>query len=191
MGFEMKRGQVTLFIIIAVVVVFGIGITIFVLDDLNFVSLKTDSPVEFLDKCMSDALEEDVNLLISRNGYFEDKENVINYAGEDVVYSCFASEFYAPCVPQDVNSFGRVESELKERLGPKFESCFDELEKDLNKKGFFVTRTDGTVSLDFKESFIEAGYGGDLVFEKEGTSERFDGFDVRVSTKLSKGFSTS
>ncbi|MCS7134455.1 MAG: hypothetical protein NZ889_01190 [Candidatus Pacearchaeota archaeon] len=154
-----KRGQITLFIIIAVVI---IALAIFLLFFYPKMKIKKyeepTNPHAYLQDCINNALEPLVEKLASQGGYLE-LGNCIFYKNICRHYLCYTTQPYVPCINQEPLLKENIETILRERLKQEnvVSSCINRFIEYARKKGydvssceapkFFVNLTKGRVNV--------------------------------------------
>ena len=97
---DKKKGQVTIFIIIAVLVV-AIGVAIYMLSPgiRTGITGETKNPEQFIQTCLEDEIKDTVETLSLQGGSIE-PEHYILYQDERIEYLCYTNEYYEKCVVQ-------------------------------------------------------------------------------------------
>lgn len=142
-----KKGQVTIFVIIAILIVIA-GILIY-----QFVpSVKTalggveKNPNIFMTDCMEDdfvsAIEE-----VSKQGGVVDPEHYYLYKDEKLRYLCFTEEEFKKCTVQEPFIKEKVEGELKQTLTAKVNSCLDSLKRDYDDSNYQTSLEKGDIEV--------------------------------------------
>ena len=108
------RGQVTLFIILAIFIIGVIALFFLISPSMDISSKNLDNPREYIEQCADDATQDALDNIFSNYGYSTLDTNYYLYSGENVPYLCKASEFYIPCTPQDPMFVGRIKNERSE-----------------------------------------------------------------------------
>ena len=178
------RGQVAIFIIVAIVIVSGLLLFFFLPDSVRFISLKDEGPKEFIEKCISDSVKDAEGNLIEKNFYLEGRENSILNEGVKVPYLCFVSEFYSTCVPQEPALLGKLKKDIHNAVLPELNRCLASLKKDSERKGYSFSENEGELVISFEDHKIIAVYDGNLFLEKGETSEAVSDFSVEVISPL-------
>jgi len=133
-----KKGQVTLFVIIAMIIVVA-GALVFTLSGtIRSSSDIKNNPRLFLKDCVEDDFEE-LAYGISMNGGSIDPEFYHDYYGNKVEYLCSSSEPYSTCVVQRPFLEAHIIKELEKGIDAKVKSCVEALELNFKEKGFQVT----------------------------------------------------
>src|SRR3989338_1392512 len=94
------RGQLTIFIIVAILVV-AIVALLFAFPKLRTAVgfEKPESPENFIQTCLEDTIKENVELISSQGGSLEPSPSV-EYLDEKIQYLCYTPQKYQACVVQ-------------------------------------------------------------------------------------------
>jgi hypothetical protein len=142
-----KKGQVTLFIVIGIVIVAAILIFfLYVQPRFDFEGTKK---VGF-EGCVEDAVIASVGELGKTAGYGS-PEFTYKYQGEDYVYLCYTNEFFKTCTIQKPLLKQHFESELGKKLEAEIDECYSNSISQLRNEGYDVVSgdVDYEVLLDF------------------------------------------
>jgi len=184
-----KKGQVAIFVIIAVVLVASILLFLFIENGSKIQSSFEENPPAYISDCVQRPLEDIELKIISSNGYLNaNSTNFIIYEGEKVPYLCKASKFYTSCVNQDPLIIERIRSEIESYTYSKTESCFDSLTLGLENKGYEVSQGVLSTQVEFNQDSIVLNIDKSYNVEKEGTSN-FKKFKAEAKSPLFKLFS--
>lgn len=128
-----KKGQVTIFIIIALMIVVLIAM-IFVSRIPPKVDISDDkTPHSFIESCTKQAVQEALKKIQETGGDIGPKLSV-RYENINRSYLCYTTRFYQPCVNQRPGLIEHIETQITEYIKPKLLTCFDSLESDLSKR---------------------------------------------------------
>ncbi len=134
MDFEVRRGQIAIWIILAVVLV--AAILLFLLLQRNIETDITPRGTEvnsFLALCLEPSVNEAKRIMLPRGGLLE-KRNTVMFNFQEVEYLCVNNGFYDACINQHPLLLREMEDELEEYLNPRVNICFNEL-KDYIENG--------------------------------------------------------
>lgn len=179
-----KRGQVTIFVVIAVVIVIGI-IVFFSISQRTGFSLRGEIvPNEFLSDRVGDVVESEIEILSMQGGYSE-PEGYILYEGNKVKYLCYSAKYYLPCIVQQPMIKQHFENELQEKIRDEVESGVNELIIEYERRGFEVSQPE-IISSDVKvvPGKIRIDVEADMSVVKDDVSQRFEGFNVEINSKM-------
>jgi hypothetical protein len=171
-----KRGQVTIFVIIAVVIV-GAILIYFAFPKTRAI-LPGSSPPEpnaYLRDCLSPIVSSSLKTLSSQGGDSK-PTNYAQYKGQKIEFLCYTSEDYKPCIVQQPLLVSHIESELKDSIEPTARECMSALKQLYESKGYVITSSSEidthiepgkisveytqpvTISKDTTQTFRKAGY---------------------------------
>lgn len=178
-----KRGQVTIFVIIGIVLIIA-GILIYsFIPNLKITKTTMDeNPKLFIKNC----LEEDFQILIeqiSLNGGKLNPEFYHSYYGNKVQMLCSTATYYELCVIQEPAIHYSVEQEINLGIENKVNSCFDELVSSLEKKGYNVNLEKENLSTTLLPEKILLDINNTLTISKRD-SKIFTDFDLYFESNL-------
>jgi hypothetical protein len=137
-----KRGQVTLFVIIAVAVIAVVLLAIFLVPKIFKPKIQTSdvtSPDAYISSCIQDPLKQKIEEISPQSGY-EDMENCIIYDGKCRRYLCYQQQYYQACINQEPQLQQYVEGLLKKYLQDNHIviDCFNSFVETAKRKGYEV-----------------------------------------------------
>ena len=177
-----KRGQVTIFIIIAmVIIVVGLLIYLIYPKVKSEAGFDSKNPSAFIQTCLEDELKENIKI-ISNNGGSLNPEFYYLYEDSKVEYLCYTNEDYKTCVMQQPMLKQHIESEIEASVGSLSKNCFNELKKNYEKEGENPNLIDGLVNVDLLPNKVVFVFDSVLTLEKSG--ERFENFKVVLNNNL-------
>ncbi len=180
----MKKGaQVTVYIIVAlVVVVFGI-IIYFLYPRISEIIGGTTEPGDYMRRCVQPELDRGLEI-ISRQGGYLDPEGYIEYQSVPIKYLCYTSRYYVPCYVQQPLLVAHVERELNGLLKEKAESCAGELRSYYESRGYQVGGgSRAEVDVAFAPGRIDVIIDSPMTFTKDTTQE-FESFRFAKSSEM-------
>lgn len=189
-----KRGQVTIFVIIALVIIV-LGSAYFIFKD-NLFSERVSPTFEPVETSFLNCLEGKTNLGIkilgTQGGYIEPPEFV---SGSD--YMPFSSElnFFGARIPywysvsgnniplNQVPSKTNMEIQLSEYIENQIESCSFE---SFDSEGFLIERGNPEVEVSIEENFVRVFTDMDLSLQKGEESVVISNHQVEINSKIGK-----
>ncbi|MEX0920971.1 MAG: hypothetical protein WDZ62_01780 [Candidatus Pacearchaeota archaeon] len=182
---SLKKGQVTLFIIIAILIVGGIALFLFLSPDIGSEGVQFDeqNPQIFMQTCLEDDLIETIDV-ISLQGGSMNSEHSIRYDGMNVEYLCYTSEYLVPCKISRINLKDHMESEIENEIRNNVGTCFDSLIESYQERGYAVQENRGLTSIEILPKRIDVNLEEyDLTVSRDGT-ERFENFNMILNNNL-------
>ena len=125
-----KRSQVTLFIIIAIVIVAVIFLLFY--SKISDVFVPSTPEIQ-LQSCVEDELEEAIELVSARGGSIE-PEHGFMYGGENIEYLCYTNEYYQTCSNQQPLLKQHIEREILDYIEPEAKNCIENNKQELRPK---------------------------------------------------------
>jgi hypothetical protein len=178
-----KRGQVTVFIILAlVIVVLGVLIYLFYPKISSTLGLSTQNPDAFIQECMEDTLTNVVTNLSSQGGSLEPQHYFV-YQNQKLEYLCYTNEYYKTCIMQQPMLQAHIESEIKGAIEEKSKECFDSLKQSYEKKGYQFNMKNGETKVELLPKMVLVTFGNSLTLTKENT-ENYNSFQVILNNNL-------
>ena len=178
-----KKGQVTIFIIIAIVVV-GLAVLFYSFYPQlrsTFIS-EIESPQAFIQSCLEEDIENTIDKLSLQGGDL-DPEFFYQHGRDKLRYLCYSSEYYKLCTVQEPLLKEHIEEEIKEDISAKASECFIELKKVYQDKGYQVTLDEGSMGIELLPKRVVASFNNTLTLRKE-TAETYDTFRVVLNNNL-------
>lgn len=176
-----RRGQVTVFIIVAVLIVAVAVLMYFIYPKIRGSSVSS-SPALTIQNCMEDELKDTVEK-ISLQGGISEPEFYMQHGENKVGYSCYSGEYFKKCIVQDPLLRSSVEDEIKNEINEKAKSCFDAIEEDYRNKGYEVSLARNGYDVEIQAKQIVVKFDYDLSISKEATN-RYENFNVKISNNL-------
>ncbi|MDO8459507.1 MAG: hypothetical protein Q7S74_00190 [Nanoarchaeota archaeon] len=133
-----KRGQVAIYVIIAIVIVAGILAVYFFYPNIKTVVVGETVPSTFLKSCIEQSVQSSVDILSKQGGYNE-PEGFILYKGEKVKYLCYTSQYYKTCTVQQPLIKGHFEVELSKMIKDSADDCMQQLKTSYESQGYSVS----------------------------------------------------
>ena len=174
-----RKGQVTIFIILAIVLV-AIVVIIFAFPEVNVFSTAVN-PSSYLKDCIEPEVSE-IKDILSRQGGYQSPRNYALYQDEQISYLCYTSENYIPCVVQQPLLVRHVEKEIKSYIEPRAKQCLQDLKNQYERKGYRVSSSSGIVNVSVIPSKILVDFIAPMTITKEET-QTFQRFAVSVETE--------
>jgi uncharacterized protein YcgL (UPF0745 family) len=174
-----KRGQIAIFVIIAIVIV-AVVLVVFLFPRLNL--FVTDvNPTSFLRSCIKSEVE-DVKEVLSRQGGYLEPDNYVLYNGEKIQYLCYTSQNYEPCLVQQPLLVRHVENEIKSQVEPTARKCVQDLKEQYERQGFSVQTTSGEIDVDLIPGSVVVNFLAPMTVSKE-TTQTFQKFAVGLDSE--------
>lgn len=198
-NFMSKRGQVSLFVVIALVLVIGIGVYIGVKNNLfSFGDSESFTEVyNYYDECIKQDALKAVDIAGSQGGRIDVGEYIpgsdyapfssqLNFLGFPVPYWYYVSG--NGLVKQNVPSKNEIEKEIGNYLEEKIEGCDF---TPLAERGFSVVLGEPSFSISVNDDFIQVKSNTEINIEKDGKSVKVNSRNLQINSNFGKMFDTA
>jgi hypothetical protein len=181
-----KKGQLAIFIIIAIVIVFIIAVVI-LYPRIKGVFVGTEfTPQNYIKTCLGTEVNNAI-ILLNKQGGYANPEGFVVYPedgnDEKVKFLCYTSEYYKTCTVQQPLIISHYEQELSKIIEPKAKSCFESLKSEYEKRGYSVTGTLRVVTTEVDLKGIKMTFDASLTLTKD-TTNRFDKVEVMLDSQM-------
>lgn len=176
---QSKTGQVTIFVIIALILVVVIAL-IFVLIPKEGINIKpSENPKGYIDNCVSNAVEEAIEKILPTGGYLN-VENGLNYNNQEVAYLCYIEEERKICINQEPMLIDKMESEIYNYIKPQITNCFNSLKSEL--EGY--QEIDSDFIVDIRPNAVIVLINKKITYIQRDSTNEINGFDSSVESSL-------
>jgi hypothetical protein len=189
---EEKGGQVTIFIIMAVLVV-ALGVLIFLYfpEIVSKVSPETKNPAGFIQNCIEEQIEDNTEIILKQGGdfvvnsnggylYKKESDNEARY----VKYICYTADSHVPCINQEPFLREHFEDEILESIEEDMQGCFNNLVKSYENKGYDVDLEEGIPQVKILPNVISTNFNRTLTLAKGDENERYENFQINLDSHL-------
>ena len=183
LGFlKSHHAQVTIFVILAVIIVAIATLIYFLYPSIKSIINPTNDPNSFIQTCMKDKIKNVINN-VSLQGGSVNPDFYYDYQGTKVEYLCYTNQYYHPCIIQQPRLVYHIENEIKNNIQSTADSCFNDLEKSYKRKGYSVNLVKGNTTVDLLPQRILITFNNDLTLTK-GESQNYKKFSIALNNNL-------
>lgn len=179
-----KRGQVTLFIIIGIIIVVS-ALLIFMFKPkiTSTIKFNSENPSAYIDTCIEDKITETLSQIYLNGGNLEPNSFVM-YDSEKINYLCYTNEYNQPCVNQQPLLKSHIENELYSVIKFTLDDCFDELANNYEKKGYATNLRKGNLDIKIQtENILFNLTNYEIIVTKQDTNT-YNSFDISIKSNL-------
>ena len=134
-----SKGQITIFVITAVVIVAIVALIYFVFPSvLVSLGIVSGNPSAFMQNCIEEEIQNSVNLVSTQGGSLEPR-NFILYQDEKIEYLCYNENYYLPCIMQQPLLKQHIENEIERGIKNQEDVCFENLKESFERRGYDVS----------------------------------------------------
>jgi hypothetical protein len=179
-----NRGQVGIFVIVAVVIA-AVILVIFMYPNLKSAVQGPLNPESYLKDCISPEVKNIIDNLGKHSGYSNLNEGYFVYEGEKIKYLCYVSGFYKTCVNQEPMLTTHFEKELDLALKPKAQECVNALVDEYKSRGYGVVVGKVSSESSIMLNKIKIIFDAPISVSKEGV-QTYTGFDIYADSQMSE-----
>jgi len=180
-----KSGQISIFVIVAIVLAVSIVI-VFIVSRGGKPVISTgqeETPQRFIDSCIRDASGGVIVKMFAQGGVIEPRDYV-TYGNSKIAYLCKNVNYYEPCVNQYPRYITHLHDELLNAIRDDVQGCFNSLKAELEAKNYVVQMSTFSMNLELKPSVIEFDIPTRMKIEKNGVVQDINGFNTKVKSSL-------
>lgn len=187
-----KGGQVTIFIILAILII-ALAIIIYLFFPKLFTNISPESinPPAYIQECMQKKVQDTVTIVSLQGGdYTVDVNNGYFYkkVGEEegvyVKYLCYTNENYVHCMNQEPFLTEHIESEILNTISPSMENCFKDMENSYKTKGYTVELKTGKSKVSIIPNSISTNFNRTLTLTKGQEVQKYSNFELNLNSHL-------
>lgn len=180
---EDKKGQVTIFIILGIViVVLGALIYMFYPQIQASFGFEVVSPYEFMRTCLEEDVTSAATAVALHGGSIEPEFNY-TYQGESMEYLCYINEPYKQCIVQQPFLIQHIEDEIESEISQQVNYCFDELKSSYESRGYNVVLRKSDFRVDLLPKRITINSNTTMSLKKDET-QTFQSFNIGFENNL-------
>lgn len=178
-----KKGQIAIFVVIAIVIV-GVILAVMLYPKLSeIVAPKEISPKGYLEDCIQPVLKDNVELLASQGGY-KVPEGTIWFNDKKVKYLCYTSDYFKTCVVQEPMIKGHFEEELQSMLKEQASRCVRSMKTEYEKRGYSISLGEISSNVSIVSRDIKVTFYTPMTIAKEDTSMKFSEIDAEIESEM-------
>lgn len=179
-----KKAQVTIFIIIAIIIVAGSVLVFSFLPQIQTTFGGGEvTPQSFIQTCIEKDIKNSVDVLAVQGGTMN-PENYVLYKEGKIEYLCYTNEFYRTCVVQRPNLVQSIETEIEDEIKDEAEACFNSLRESYIGKGYSVDMKAGEKTIGLLPKRIVATFNYSVTMTKGGDVQSYDSFIVIMNNNI-------
>ena len=180
-----KKGQVTVFIIAAILIV-ALALAIYFLRPgiTSTTGFDEKNPKGFIQNCIQDDLENAVNLVSIQGGSIA-PEHYFTFNEINIEYLCYTNENLKLCSVQQPLLKQHIESEIENDIKDEVSSCFNKLIASYESSGYTASFevSANPVKVELLPKRIVATFNYNVTASKTDT-KRYDSFDMILNNNL-------
>jgi hypothetical protein len=175
-SFLNKKSQITIFIILALIIVVLIALFFVSVNPRKVQISDEKTPQVFIDSCAKDSLEK-LLLNLSQNGGDIKPESSVMYNNTNRSYLCYTNEYYKECVNQRPKLIEHIEEEITDNIRQDVVDCFNTLKENLEKR-YKVSMGNLEINTDLKPNEVTVEIKRKLKMTRDDEVKEFDNFKI-------------
>jgi len=171
-----KRGQVTIFIMVAIVIVSAV-LVFFLWAKPSYFSDGVNS-MNF-EKCVEDVIDQSIGELEKKAGFYN-PEFTYAYNGEEFTYLCYTNNYYETCsvqVPFLKNTF---EKQMKVFIRDRVDTCYINSIDELKSQGYSVVGGNVEYNILITSGIVSAEIDAPTIVG----SQSFARFNIKINSPI-------
>jgi len=181
-----KKAQVTIFIILAILLVVGIGLYLLLRGVVGpgIGGTVETNPQRYIQLCAEEEVRNSVNKVIEQGGFLEPKDFKLH---KDIkaTYLCKNIGLFGPCINQHPMLLNEITLELKSKIKPTVDQCFVDLQESFQELGYDVSvGQDNGMEVVLSPGNVYLEIDRSVSVSKAGESVSFDNLRVPYKTSL-------
>ena len=180
-----KRGQMTIFIIVAILIVALVGLAYAFYPEIKTsLGFEEDNPNQFLQSCLEEDIKSTLNTISLQGGSLT-PSHYIMYDDSRVEYLCYTSEYYKTCVMQQPMLESHIEKEIEKAINEQALECLQELDEKYRSKGYSVDRGGNKFKIELLPDKVLATFDTALTLTSTAdSSKRYESIRFMVDNNL-------
>jgi hypothetical protein len=178
-----KRAQVTIFIIVAILLVIGIILMFIFLGNTKLDSPTAVGPQSFVESCAKEIVEDSLQKIIYNGGQINPTQT-LQFNGENYTYLCYQSEYYLSCYNLHPMLEQQIEKEIFSDTSIAIQNCFDTVREDFESQGYEVgVESDGgdtIYNVDILPGQVNINLTKKFFISKNNLPQHFEKFDTKI-----------
>lgn len=180
-----KKGQITLFIVVAIVLLTAISAVLLIKTKAseNKPTYKSsENPEEYISGCITESFRRRITPILEHGGT-KNPQLFTTHNDTNISYLCYTILSYTPCINQEPLLIKKVEREIKNDLANDVEECFTSMEKDYREKNIDVNAGETNnlkVELIDKKAIIT--FDKEIIISDRGESRSFKNFRIAINS---------
>jgi hypothetical protein len=182
-----KKAQLTIFIILAILIV-AVVLFIFLFWPklISTASLETDNPYIFIEQCIEEHIEDTIEIVAEHGGGYNINEQMsFFHRGEYIRFLCHTNENFRPCYKQYAFLGPHIEQQISINIENELNACFENLLDSYEDEGFTARiEQEGELELSIVPNFVSTSMNKKLLLSKGNDNQEFNNFNIKVDSSL-------
>ena len=174
-----RRGQVTIWVIIALIMIVAIAIFFVFQKELTLEKEDEFSPQAYMQECIQESIDDALAIMLPQGGFIDPTVYKM-HNGTKIEYLCLNSGYFAPCRMQHPVFFNEIEMQLNNFSYPRISSCYDSLKSELEKRNAAVAYGNLKINASVVPGKIIMTVNRTFSLQQPESASTFDSFEVET-----------
>ncbi|RMD46110.1 hypothetical protein D6829_00370 [Candidatus Pacearchaeota archaeon] len=181
----MKRGQVTIFVVAGILVVFGVGLYFALHMSSSSSNVDFGNPKDSVLLCIEEPIRQAILELLEKGGV-ENPQLRIAYKGINYTYLCHSAEYFQKCINRYPFFFEDFEESINEKSKIIIKECFDKTKNEYKKIGYDVDGNFRGSSLEIIPGSLRVKINATLNLTRGDSSIFLENMDFEIPSPVYK-----
>jgi len=178
-----KKGQVAIFVILALIIVVSIFVIFYFIGKSDSQKQEVLGIEGSIEQCIRDAVSPAIESVM-KNGGRVNPDLYRNYQGDVYNYLCYQKNFYLTCVNHYPMIKSIAEEEIKNDSEPRIKKCFESIKTDFTSRGFDFEDGELNWSVSVLPHYVKIDVDKEIIISKGETIQEYNNFETRVISPL-------
>lgn len=174
-----KRGQIAIWIILAVVLFASILIYFAFQNKALLTGKEEFEPTSYITKCAREVVNEAADKMMPQGGFIE-PINYKMYKDIKVSYLCQANGFYTSCINLHPMLINEIKTQIADYANPVIEKCFNDMKKEAEKSGKTIELEEMNLAISLAPERIYADISRKTTIKEGETIRTIEKYDVEA-----------
>jgi hypothetical protein len=187
-----SKAQISIFIIIAILLVVGIGLILILREvkpSIPGLGGEEINPNIFLESCLDNKVRESIKLISEQGGYakptfYKNFSFIDENFFRNISYLCYNFNNYKPCINHEPLLISHLEDEIHNETAETVEECFFSLVDSLKEEKYKVYSEYHGFKVELGEGKVIIDIEAKVVFNKSKETERKENFRIIYPSKF-------
>ncbi len=177
-----KRGQMMIWVIVAIVIIVSIGVLLLAGDKKKIDTFvqETYDLEPFIERCARQGVRETLQVMLPQGGFVEPR-NYKEHRGKNVTYLCENVGNFEPCINQHPMLLEEIRGELKRELAARIDSCFLDMESAFEKRNMDIVLGAQTVEVSLGPGQVRVDITRPVTLRDRGTERTYGSFEATIA----------
>ncbi len=178
-----KRGQMTIWIIVAIVIVAIMMLFLFFRGEIipKVGEKIEENPKNYIASCVKENVNDAVEIMLPQGGFISPKHTKL-YDDIKIDYLCYNSQYYDSCISEHPILLQEMEEEIHEYIGQKIEQCFQDYKSEQEKNDIIINLGNMEIDVELEQEIVNVKINREVTIIKKGENYKVNNFDVDVES---------